>query len=1575
MALRSSSSVNSGSGFTNTLTVSAPSGVAQNDIVILAWQNGASATSTVTWPSGFTELVNASGTTAGTTYRIAWKREGASPPSSYTVSSSTTDYCVLIAAAYANRSTTAAPTYQLTVQSTGQVSPISINAGGVTAAAGDDIGWFVGVTASGGSSLSASAFTAPTNYTLRQDSHCAAYHTSGFASRDNVSAGATGTLTGGWSYSSVNSNYWQAVVIAIPAGPWTTSKGFNFRATSGIVTDGTGQTYVTGDMYPTTRMINGESVTFGWETTTNHGDRSIYAPYTPEMSGLAFNDAGAGTERVFRIDLPTTGNFQIQVGAVDAGNPNQGYFGLRDNTTEFKSVGNTSLTGTQTIDANGTVHADIPTWRSSATAVDQAFASTIFRFALKGSATNSSIVNHISIRPYAGAGTARTTAAAGNWNNTATWTGGVVPVPGDTVTLNHNVTVNTAVDIGSSPLFGGTPAIKWGVDSVVLTIAANLTLRGDLVATSNGSTQALVVQQAGTTVTLDSSNAFSPDQSAPRIAVGTFNKDWCWQATGAFGNPCVVQSATNGGRGYFAFATIGGVSMDCKFTKFYRIGGPGDAGFHSQYARLDYGSNARQLFRFCVFDSCGHLYIGNTSSTSQLLFSQNVFKNSVGTKSGSYGSRIVNLVLVYMQSATVKVVENNFFDGELALQVADSITCHDNYMFNHWSDGNPFARFTDNVISTDSNTFIWSGVGERCYLLHPVTTEFNPHVLGFAAKGTDGCKDSVFECSFTSTGGGDLLMYGQPATLLPVAVTGNIVIPNPGGQAPGKFVSILNNNTNEFMTADHNTIVSDWTLSYEVGVVQCGEGGYGAAGAVASVRSNLAWSPTNAGAAILTRIQSGSTNQDVVSAVNVSHNATWNPVVGTDGVGYVGNNALSLFTTGIPGAQDRRVYADPFVDRTRNMQKWAVSLGKAQTNAAAIDAMRLRLDWSDANYAPDNRAYPSMLVEWVRNGFRTTDPVLRRAGHDGKTIGAMPMDDETVRLDAVTEYNIPWYGVTSVTFNHTVGNGPNRYLLVGIVRGTGWGVPVGWSTFNSAGLTNLGSQNNGSWGNEVFFLGIKDPTPGNGTLTINFNTQTRGMIFVASFFNVDQDNPVGPVVTNTGSETVVYGDVGDVIIDLMASAQTTVTTPRPSNSIRLAQRHDFSGSGHTAGMTMKYGTGNALSSSWSDVVSISQITAALRVAKPRFLAQPANKTVSVGATAAFTATATGRLLCGWDGWRIQDVQYGSVQSNARQAVYKLTGYDAHAARATHVHIGLGGNGAGNVKVVVYNAAGAKVGETAAYPCPTADGVYAIPLQTPILLSRQTYKLVVTNDTGYLPVLHQYADSNACGQIEPANFNFATPPSTLPAYDYPNGMEFVVFLSGPAGTVADNFRRADENPLNGSGKWTQFRAWPMRITSQVVKGSPSGGSMISAGYRKFGAIQSAEIEVGAIGSFDVIGPTVLCNPSSNGQGYALYYYSAGNAFITKNTSGGYGDVQIAIIPGQTVAAGDRLRLLADATNPAAVRLYAYKNDVLIATAVDSSSPLTSGQPGMFYQYENVAASSIKSFVALDYLPSVTWLKAK
>lgn len=187
-----------------------------------------------------------------------------------------------------------------------------------------------------------------------------------------------------------------------PAG-WGGSKGFNFRATAGYVADGADQAYVVGDTYPTTRMVGGEAVTFGWEAQGPDPlrERTSAAPYKPELSGLE-QLSGSGSEAVFRVDLPATGDYMIHVGACDPVFGNKVFFGLRDNTTEFVSVAETALGSTDVCDAAGNIHSTGLLWRQNASRVVRTFGSTTFRFALKVTSSLASIVSHITITPITG---------------------------------------------------------------------------------------------------------------------------------------------------------------------------------------------------------------------------------------------------------------------------------------------------------------------------------------------------------------------------------------------------------------------------------------------------------------------------------------------------------------------------------------------------------------------------------------------------------------------------------------------------------------------------------------------------------------------------------------------------------------------------------------------------------------------------------------------------------------------------------------------------------------------------------------------------------------------------------------------------------------------------------------------------------------------------------------------------------------------------------------------------------------------------------------------------------------------
>ena len=149
---------------------------------------------------------------------------------------------------------------------------------------------------------------------------------------------------------------------------------FDFRATSGFVTDPSYATYVlSSTAYPTTRTVNGMSATFGIETgTCSSRDRDN--TIDPRLAGMCFT-AGSSTY-TFRVDLPATGLYTINAAFGDANNGQVVCAALQDGSTTFAST--TNLSVINFADAAFNLWST-PNWPSNNVAVTHTFTSTIFR--------------------------------------------------------------------------------------------------------------------------------------------------------------------------------------------------------------------------------------------------------------------------------------------------------------------------------------------------------------------------------------------------------------------------------------------------------------------------------------------------------------------------------------------------------------------------------------------------------------------------------------------------------------------------------------------------------------------------------------------------------------------------------------------------------------------------------------------------------------------------------------------------------------------------------------------------------------------------------------------------------------------------------------------------------------------------------------------------------------------------------------------------------------------------------------------------------------------------------------------
>lgn len=196
---------------------------------------------------------------------------------------------------------------------------------------------------------------------------------------------------------------------------WTNKKGFNFRSTAAYVTDGTNEivvcnpaTNTTGPTYGATATIDGDIVTYGWESTAVDGERDYNDTVDPRLAG-GHGMANTG-QIVFRIDLPSAGTYAITLATGNNNFDSRQYWQIVDDTTVLDTFDTTSTNtpGNDFYDANGTLHDGPANWVSNNTPKEYLFNSTILRIRVGGNnASNNtssvSSIKHLGVRYVASA--------------------------------------------------------------------------------------------------------------------------------------------------------------------------------------------------------------------------------------------------------------------------------------------------------------------------------------------------------------------------------------------------------------------------------------------------------------------------------------------------------------------------------------------------------------------------------------------------------------------------------------------------------------------------------------------------------------------------------------------------------------------------------------------------------------------------------------------------------------------------------------------------------------------------------------------------------------------------------------------------------------------------------------------------------------------------------------------------------------------------------------------------------------------------------------------------------------------
>lgn len=184
--------------------------------------------------------------------------------------------------------------------------------------------------------------------------------------------------------------------------------GFDFRATSGYVTDpaNCSADVGTGATYPN---VYGNGATAGWDSSIlDSRDRN--SGNDARLAGDMFLATSAA--RTFRIDLPSTGSYDIRMAIGDASYSiaSTNKWELFDNASSLATATGGTSASQRFLDATNTEYTNA-TWSGSNTAITKTFTSTILNFKI-GDGTNTAWITHLRVTTNGGVTTEYVAAVA-----------------------------------------------------------------------------------------------------------------------------------------------------------------------------------------------------------------------------------------------------------------------------------------------------------------------------------------------------------------------------------------------------------------------------------------------------------------------------------------------------------------------------------------------------------------------------------------------------------------------------------------------------------------------------------------------------------------------------------------------------------------------------------------------------------------------------------------------------------------------------------------------------------------------------------------------------------------------------------------------------------------------------------------------------------------------------------------------------------------------------------------------------------------------------------------------------------
>lgn len=190
---------------------------------------------------------------------------------------------------------------------------------------------------------------------------------------------------------------------------WLTTKGIDFRESTAYVTDPANCVVCRGsnsgspqDNYPTSAVVGGDSITYGFTSTDGDVGRDRSTLIDARLAGVCQRANGPGGQDLWRLDLDGPGSHDIGMALGDAINATVGSVEVWDDTNFLFTVSGSPAAG-QFLDANG-VDWSAAAWPGSNTLKTVTFASSILILKIASLVIGGSTgFAHVSVSPFTAA--------------------------------------------------------------------------------------------------------------------------------------------------------------------------------------------------------------------------------------------------------------------------------------------------------------------------------------------------------------------------------------------------------------------------------------------------------------------------------------------------------------------------------------------------------------------------------------------------------------------------------------------------------------------------------------------------------------------------------------------------------------------------------------------------------------------------------------------------------------------------------------------------------------------------------------------------------------------------------------------------------------------------------------------------------------------------------------------------------------------------------------------------------------------------------------------------------------------